>query len=87
MAIGYPTRCRIMDVEGVEVYPGILGATPEDSKPYIGQKGVARQRKDGEIEITLDSGKTLLGFECWWEPIVSNQSANNKSLERSKPLN
>jgi hypothetical protein len=32
---------------------------------------------DGETtpKIILDSGKTLYGFECWWQPVEENSTA------------
>ena len=65
----YPTRCEIVDVTGQEVLPGIEGRTPEKSKPYIGQQGVADRTDDGNIKIILDNGDVLYGYECWWKPI------------------
>ena len=74
--IKYPVRCRIIDVEGTEVFPGIIGATPEISKPHVGKTGWAvkvlykNSPNDGyHIHLLLDDGNTLWGYECWWEPI------------------
>lgn len=64
----YPIRCQIIDVGGEEIYPGIIAKTPEISKPYIGQLGVARRLLDGNVRITLDNGVVLMGYECWWSP-------------------
>ncbi len=64
----YPTRCRIVDVTGEEVLPGIIGNTPDVSKPHIGKEGLA-ERVDRYIKITLDDGNILMGYECWWEPL------------------
>ena len=66
--IEYPTRCKIIDVTGIEVSPGLEGRTPEESKPHIGKEGLA-ERVDGDVRITLDGGGILYGWECWWEPI------------------
>ena len=65
---GYPVRCRIIDVEGREIYPGFTGRTPEVSKPYIVKEGIAEDI-DGLVRITLDNGNIIMGYECWWEPI------------------
>lgn len=68
--IEYPTRCRIIDVTGQEVFPGIEGRTPDESKPHIGKEGVAECSDDGwTVRITLDDGTILFGCECWWEPL------------------
>lgn len=68
MKINYPTRCEILDVTGVEVLPGIIGATPDVSKKYIGKKGIAQKIGDNVL-ITLDNCHALWGYECWWTPI------------------
>lgn len=64
----YPVRCKIIDVVGVEVLPGIEGLTPEVSKPHIGKEGLAEDTGDN-TRITLDDGTIIWGYECWWEPI------------------
>lgn len=69
----YPVRARIIDVVGVEVFPGVMGATPDVSKPHIGKEGLA-ELVDGlmgpdTVRITLDDGSVLYGYECWWEPV------------------
>lgn len=78
MTITYPTRCRIIDVTGEEVFPGIERRTPDESKPHIGKQGVAEEvnfAETGElVRITLDDGALLWGSECWWEPIESKES-------------
>ena len=66
----YPTRCRIIDVAGQEVFPGIIGATPEVSKPHIGKEGLAELLEPLIVRITLDDGTIIMGYECWWEPII-----------------
>ena len=66
--IEYPTRCRIIDVTGFEVFPGIIGNTPDESKSHIGKEGLA-ERADGEVKVTLDDGNIIMGYNCWWEPI------------------
>jgi len=64
--INYPVRCVIIDVEGSEVLPGILGRTPDESKPHIGEHGLAEDL-DAGVKITLDGGRGILwGYECWW---------------------
>ena len=40
----YPVRCQIVDIAGSVVhpdYPDIVAATPEVSKPYVGEFGLA----------------------------------------------
>lgn len=64
----YPVRCRIVDIAGVEIFPGIVGKTPDKSKPHIGKKGLAEKIDDWIVRITLDDGTVLWGYECWWEP-------------------
>ena len=66
--IKYPTRCKIIDVTGIEVMPGIKGRTPHISKPHIGKKGLA-EIIDDDVRITLDDGNILWGYECWWIPL------------------
>ena len=66
--IKYPTRCRIIDVTGQDVFPGQLGRTPDVSKPRVGREGLA-ERVGEDVRITLDDGTILMGYECWWEPI------------------
>ncbi len=61
----YPVRCRIVDVVGQEVLPGIEGNTPEESKPHIGKMGLAELVGE-DVRITLDGGAILWGYECWW---------------------
>jgi hypothetical protein len=67
----YPVRCRIIDVTGREVLPGVEGKTPDESRPHIGKEGLAEEIEEaGEIvRITLDDGTVLWGSECWWTPI------------------
>ena len=68
MPIVYPTRCEIIDPEGETIISGIHAKTPEVSKPHIGKQGTARRHLLG-VEITLDDGTILMGYECWWKPI------------------
>lgn len=75
--INYPTRCEIIDVEGQEVFPGIVGKTPGVSKPHIGKQGLAERividtnlgKFDNGVQITLDDGNIIYGHECWWIPL------------------
>lgn len=64
----YPTRCEIVDVDGKEIYPGLIGKTPKVSKPHIGEHGLAELMEDGKVKISLDNGSVLYGHECWWKP-------------------
>lgn len=64
----YPTRCQIIDVTDAEVFPGIKGRTPDASRPYVGEFGVA-ELIDGAVRITLDGGGVLMGYECWWTTV------------------
>ena len=66
--ITYPTRCRIVDVSGMKIFPGIIGNTPVKSLPHIGKTGLA-ERCEGDVKITLDDGTVIYGHECWWVPI------------------
>lgn len=70
MKVEYPTRCEIIDVTGLNHpnFPNYRMNTPEKSKPYIGEHGLA-ERVDGDVRITLDNGNILYGYECWWKPI------------------
>ena len=67
----YPVRCKIIDVTGVEVFPGIEGRTPDVSKSHIGKEGLAEEDVTGfgKVRITLDDGTIIFGHECWWTPI------------------
>jgi hypothetical protein len=64
----YPVRCKIIDVTGVEVLPGMEGRTPDVSKPHVGKKGTAYNSREG-VTIKLDDGSILHGHECWWTPL------------------
>ena len=70
----YPVRCRIMDVTGQEVFPGIIGNTPDISKSHIGKSGLAEKLDDGNVRITLDDGGIIFGYDCWWEPYAQPPS-------------
>ena len=63
--IQYPTRCKIVDVDGIYDLK-----TPEISKPHVGKKGKAVKRESGLVKIYLDDGNSLMGYECWWIPIT-----------------
>ena len=69
MEIEYPTRCGIIDVTGIEVFPCVLGKTPDVSRPHIGKQGLAEKVDGSSVKITLDDGTIIYGYECWWEPI------------------
>ncbi len=71
----YPTRCRIIDVTGEDLCPGIERRTPEASKKHIGKEGLAEEVGEfcpgiANVRITLDDGTVLWGYECWWEPLA-----------------
>lgn len=74
----YPVRCKIIDVTGVEVFPGMEGKTPNKSKPHIGKEGLAEKDVTGfgKVRITLDDGNILFGHECWWTPIKEDDDDN-----------
>ena len=67
----YPVRCKIVDVTGIEVMPGMMGRTPDGSKPHVGKCGLAEEVGD-DVRITLDDGNILWGYECWWQHIHEN---------------
>ena len=69
----YPTRCQIIDVTDQEVFPGIIGNTPDVSKPHVGEFGLAEKLSNGNVKITLDNGGILMGYECWWTPIKESE--------------
>jgi len=64
----YPTPCEIIDVDGREVFPGVMGRTPEVSRPHIGKHGLA-EAFGPKVRVTLDDGTVLWGHECWWVPL------------------
>lgn len=68
----YPVRCVIVDVDDKEVSPGIIGVTPDISKPHIGKQGLA-EKEGARVKITLDDGGILYGDQCWWEPIYTEE--------------
>ncbi len=82
--IEYPIRCKIIDVVGEEVFPGVEGRTPDESKPHIGKMGLAEETGEtGEtVRITLDDGTIIYGSECWWEPIFLEHSDNILKLKQ-----
>ena len=67
-SINYPTRCQIIDADGIEIIPGVLGVNPEEAIPHIGKIGMAESTEKG-IKITLDDGNILWGHQCWWIPL------------------
>lgn len=75
----YPTRCRIVDAEGKEVFPSVIAKTPDVSKPHIGKEGLAEIVDEVIVRITLDDGSVLMGYECWWEPIDENSDNTHRS--------
>lgn len=77
MTIQYPTRCKIIDVTGMEVLPGIMGQTPEVSKSHVGKRGLAEEIDDN-VRITLDDGSVIWGYECWWIPISDDAGGEGK---------
>lgn len=62
----YPCRCEIVDADNKEVLPGIIGRTPEISRPHIGKRGLADVDANGRIKIVLDDGNIIYGDQCWW---------------------
>ena len=67
----YPVRCVIIDIAGEVInpnFPDIVAKTPEASKPYIGERGLAEKINEWDVKITLDNGDILHGYECWWMP-------------------
>ena len=68
--IKYPTRCRIVDVDGMTYgKSNIPIRTPDISKSHIGKEGVAELIDELTVKITLDDGNIIYGYECWWIPI------------------
>ena len=63
----YPVRCKIIDVTG-KIKFGFHLKTPDASKPYIGEEGLAEE-VEGKVRIKLDNGETIYGHECWWKPL------------------
>lgn len=66
--IEYPVRCVIIDAAGARLEGGFTAATPEKSRPHIGKRGIAKLIDELHVEITLDDGNILYGYECWWIP-------------------
>ena len=67
-----PIRCKIVDVEGLVIdpnYPDVVALTPDISMSHIGKFGWAKYLSDFDVEITLDDGNILFGYECWWVPV------------------
>jgi len=77
----YPTRCVIRDIEGDPLDDtGLVARTPEVSRQYIGQRGLAEKVPDSDsifgesVRITLDSGDVIWGYECWWSPLPEERN-------------
>lgn len=70
----YPTRCQIVDVTGQEVFPGVMGKTPDVSREHVGKYGTAEMTGECYVKITLDDGNVLYGYECWWRPVRSDEA-------------
>ncbi len=77
----YPVRAKIIDVVGIEVFPGYIGRTPDESKPHIGKEGLAEEIGDN-VRITLDDGNILMGYECWWTPINETEQAGGSETPK-----
>ena len=85
MKIKYPTRCRIIDVDGTGHMIGpFLSKTPAQSKHHIGKEGVAERDDNDYVRITLDDGTVLMGWECWWEQIgeMENDQKKNSKIKK-----
>ena len=82
----YPTRCQIVDVTGQEVFPGVIGNTPDVSRQHIGKFGTAERMPDWNIKITLDDGNVLYGYECWWEAVPSNNGFQRTGHDPRQPV-
>ena len=74
--IEYPTRCRVMDIEGQSFYDtGLTMRTPPESRPHVGKEGLAEllpfedAPDETYVRLTLDDGTVLHGWDCWWEPL------------------
>ena len=68
-AIGYPTRCRIISMDGYRLGGGLIAADPFKAQPHVGKEGMAKKTRRGDVRIDLDDGTVLYGYECWWTPI------------------
>lgn len=66
----YPIRCQIVDAANQEVFPGITGRTPDVSLPHVGKHGLAELLESGHVQVTLDDGVVLMGYDCWWIPLA-----------------
>lgn len=77
----YPTRCRIVDVDGTGYRVGpYTAATPGVSKPHTGKEGWAEKAvEDDGVTITLDDGTVLCGSECWWEPLNEDKEDGQRN--------
>ena len=65
----YPTRCRIIDIDGKVIMGRVVAKTPAQSLPHIGKCGLAELVDTDRVRITLDDGNIIWGHECWWEPV------------------
>lgn len=75
MAIRYPTRCQIIDVDNLDYKVGRYTAkTPGGSHAHVGKQGLAEKMGEIDVRITLDDGTILMGNECWWIPLGLSQS-------------
>lgn len=65
----YPVRCVIVDPDH-RVGEQAFAAAPDVSIPHLGKEGIAELvecEMFGEtVEITLDDGNIIYGYECWW---------------------
>jgi len=69
MKVQYPTRCRILDIDGQRLGSYLRARTPAVSKPHIGKIGTAEKPNGGIVKIRLDDGNVVMGWDCWWEPV------------------
>ena len=73
--ITYPTRCQIVNADGLPLGGGLVSRTPDESVPHIGKCGLAEYVEaehdywDHDVRITLDDGNVIYGYECWWIPL------------------
>ena len=64
-------RCKIVDIAGQELLPGIIAKTPPQSRAHIGKLGtvIDEEYEGWTVKILLDDGNVLCGYDCWWEEI------------------
>jgi hypothetical protein len=72
--VTYPTRCQIVDPDGMPIAEGLTSRAPEKSLPHIHKKGWAYLVEDPDVpwhtvRIELDDGNVLFGNECFWIPL------------------